>query len=273
MERKHNQNAADGPGSPGGTNGLRDRPRRSPPRAVTVQRVETLSPLMRRIVFAGEQLEGFGPARPGAHIKLIFGDLPAGGLGPGQPRPPMRTYTPRHFDARRHELTVDFLLHGTGLASHWAAAAQPGQRLHIGGPGGGTDIDPALRAAVLLVDETAMPAAGMILDALPAACQVTLVCEIDNAAEQRVLSSRPAGQMHWLHRGDSRATAGALLLQAARALPLPDQAQWWVACESAAMRQIRSHLLDVRGLDRSRLISRGYWQQGKADHPDHDHGA
>ena len=254
--------------------------RRGPPRAVTVARVEPLSPLMRRIVFTGDALEGFGPAKPGAHIKLIFGDLPEGGPGPGQPRPDMRTYTPRYFDAQRRELAVDFLLHGTGLASEWAVRAQPGDRLHIGGPGGGTDIDPALRAAVLLVDETAMPAAGMILDALPAGCDVTLVCEVQDAAEQRAISARVPDRTLWLHRADANAAPGALLLQAARDLqlnlplnlPLQTGAQWWVACESNAMRTIKAHLLQVRGLDRMQLISRGYWQQGEANHPDHDHG-
>jgi NADPH-dependent ferric siderophore reductase len=246
--------------------------RRPPPRAVTVARIEPLSPRMRRIVFDGDALEGFGPARPGAHIKLIFGELPPGGLGPGQPRPDMRTYTPRHFDAERRELSVDFLLHGVGLASEWAARAQVGDRLHIGGPGGGTDIDAALRAAVLLVDETAMPAAGMILDALPTDCHVTLVCEVEDSDEQRPLGTRAADVTHWLHRAESNAAPGSLLLQAARDLPLPDGAQWWVACESGAMRAIKSQLVDGRGLDRSRLISRGYWQLGKADHPDHDHG-
>ena len=36
---------------------------------------------------------------------------------------------------------MDFLLHRTGLASEWASRAQVGDRLHIGGPGGGNDID------------------------------------------------------------------------------------------------------------------------------------
>lgn len=246
--------------------------RRPPPRAVSVARVEPLSPLMRRIVFHGEALAGFGPAKPGAHIKLIFGDLPPGGLGPGQPRPNMRTYTPRSFDAQRLELAVDFVMHGSGLASDWAAGAQVGDRLHIGGPGGGTEIDPALRAAVLLVDETAMPAAGMILDAVPAGCHVTLVCEVNDAAEQRALSARAADRTIWLHRADTQAAPGDLLMQAARELPLPEGAQWWVACEAGVMRAIKAHLLNERGLDRTQLISRGYWQQGETNHPDHDHG-
>ena len=164
------------------------------------------------------------------------------------------------------------MLHGTGLASEWAASAQVGERLHIGGPGGGTDIDPALRAAVLLVDETAMPAAGMILDAVPAGCHVTLVCEVQDAAEQRPISARVPDSTLWLHRAGAHAAPCALLLQAARELPLPEGAQWWVACESSAMRAIKAHLLQVRGLDRTQLISRGYWQQGEVNHPDHDRG-
>jgi NADPH-dependent ferric siderophore reductase len=227
---------------------------------------------MRRIVFTGEALAGFGPAKPSAHIKLIFGEVPTGEPQPGQARPSMRTYTPRSFDAEKLELSVDFLLHGTGLASEWASNAQVGERLHIGGPGGGIEIDPNLRAAVLLADETAMPAAGMILDALPPGCHVTLVCEIQDAGEQRPLSTRSPDQTLWLHRADSQAAPGSLLLKAASELPLVDGALWWVACESGAMRSIKAHLLNVRGLDRSRLISRGYWQHGESNHPDHDYG-
>lgn len=257
---------------PESSNAFKNAPRRPPPRAVTVARIEQLSPLMRRIIFTGEALTGFGPARPSAHIKLIFGELPAGGLRPDQPRPNMRTYTPRHFDADRQELAVDFLLHGTGLASEWASRAKVGDCLHIGGPGGGIDIDPALRWAVLLVDETAMPAAGMILDALPKDCHVTLVCEVQDAAEQRMLSMHTVNRMLWLHRAQSKAPPGALLLQAAQELPLLEDALWWVACESDAMRSIKTHLLQVRGLNKERLISRGYWHQSEANHPDHDYG-
>ncbi len=246
--------------------------RRPPPRLVTVSHLEQLTPRTRRIVFAGDALEGFGPAIPGAHIKLIFGDLPEGGLGPGKPRPDMRTYTPRYFDAQRRELTVDFVLHGTGLASTWASRAQVGEQLHIGGPGGGVAIDPALRAAFLLVDEAAMPVAGMIIDALPPDCDITLVCEIHNAEEQRIIATRHVNQMIWLNRSKVNAEAGSLLLQAANSLPLTQDAQWWVACEATAMRRIKSHLLDVRRLDRSLLVSRGYWQRGESDHPDHDNG-
>jgi NADPH-dependent ferric siderophore reductase len=251
--------------------------RREPPRLVTVSRIETLSPLMRRVVFSGESLAGFGPAKPGAHIKLMFGEFSKSdaaniSLSVGDFRSKMRTYTPRYFDEQRLELSVDFLLHGSGLASEWVSQAQIGDSLHIGGPGGGADVDPSLKAAVIMVDETAMPMAGMILDALPTMCRVSLVCEVVDSAEQRQLSHRMPNEIRWLIRNESQSKPGELLLLAAQEIQLEQDAHWWVACESAAMREIKGHLVSVRCMERARLTSRGYWQLGQTNYPDHDHG-
>lgn len=249
-------------------------PRRRPTfRALTVARIETPTPRLRRMIFAGENLAGFGPPRAGAHVKLFFdAGAAAWTAESGHPRPPSRTYTPRRFDPARHELEVEFVLHGEGLASSWAETAKVGDPITVAGPGGGTDIAPDLRAAVLLVDESAMPAAGMIIDALPADCAVTLICEVEDATDELVPSARTVAGVRWLHRQPAGAAPGSLLLEAARTLPLTDGAQWWVACEAQAMRAIKAHLLAERGLDRTRLISRGYWKYGAANHPDHDHG-
>ncbi len=87
-------------------------------RMVQVSRVEPLSPHMRRITFAGDELEGFVSAAPDDHVKIFF-PSPAGG------EPVMRDYTPRRFNAATRELVVEFVLHGTGPASAWAAQASP----------------------------------------------------------------------------------------------------------------------------------------------------
>ena len=68
------------------------------------------------------------------------------------------------------------------------------------------------------------------------ACHVTLVCEVEDAGEERALSPCAADLTLWRHRTDTKAAAGSTLLQAARDLPLLEGAQWWVACESSAMR-------------------------------------
>lgn len=228
---------------------------------------------MRRVTFCGDSLEGFGPPKPGGHIKLIFGDIaPDWQPVPGQPRPTMRTYTPRHFDPVRRELVVDFVRHGEGVASEWVEQARIGSPLMIAGPGGGQAFPEDLRHLVLLADESALPAVGTILDSLPTSCRVTLYAEVADAADQHAPSDRLSTDVHWLLRLPLNATPGSLLLQAARGLNLYDEAMYWVACEANAMREVRSTLLNDRGIDRANLITRGYWKVGASDHPDHDMG-
>ncbi len=242
-------------------------------RPVSVRAIEDLGPRMRRVTFFGDSLEGFGPAKPGSHIKLFFGDLPLDWQPqPGQPRPIARTYTPRHFDPVRRELVIDFVRHGEGVAAQWAEQARIGSTLLIAGPGGGQVFPQELRHLLLLVDESALPAAGTILDHLPAHCFVTLYAEVSDAADQINLSERPSTDVRWLHRLPSRAAPGSLLLQTASSLSLPEGAMCWVACEATAMREIRRVLLNERGLERTLLVTRGYWKAGASDHPDHDMG-
>jgi NADPH-dependent ferric siderophore reductase len=38
------------------------------------------------------------------------------------------------------------------------------------------------------------------------------------------------------------------------------------------MRKLRKLLLDELQIERERLVTRGYWQLGEANHPDHDYG-
>lgn len=249
---------------------------RPAPRAVCVRHLEDLSPRMRRVTFWGDSLEGFGPPKPGSHIKLFFGEAAIGWQpGSGQPRPTMRTYTPRHFDPVRRELVVDFVRHGQGVASEWVEQARVGSTLLIAGPGGGQVFPDALRHLVLLADESALPAVGTILDSLPPSCSVTLVAEVEAASDQRNPSDVALPDVRWLVRSESSAPPGALLLQAAQTLSLPglpEGAMVWVACEASAMRDIRRVWLSERGLDRAQLVTRGYWKVGATDHPDHDMG-
>ena len=93
---------------------------------------------MVRVTFTGDDLAAFGWNGPAAHIKLIFpedGQAEPPMPQPDGPRPTrIRTYTPRRFDPAVPELDVEFVLHGDGPASTWAAQAQAGQALVLGGP-------------------------------------------------------------------------------------------------------------------------------------------
>ena len=96
-----------------------------------------------------------------------------------QPRPIVRTYTPRAYDAETNTLEVQFLLHGEGPASEWAQRATPGDRLAIGGPGGRFSLDPSVERWWIAGDESALPAIGTLLDSLPASAAAEVHLEVE----------------------------------------------------------------------------------------------
>jgi NADPH-dependent ferric siderophore reductase len=250
------------------------RPRRARYGSV-VQRIETLTPRMVRVVFSGPDLANFAWNGPAAHIKLILGPPAAEGE-----RGLSRTYTPRHFDAARHELTVDFVLHGEGPASTWAAQAQVGQSMLIAGPGRCYTVDAAAQWLLIAGDESAIPAIATILEVVPDSVRTQVLIEVNDAADEfAIAAERPNVSLRWLHRAQpivghgSTAPAGVELTAAVSAYQPPTgSGSVYVACESEAMRRIRRQLLVERGLPREWLTTRGYWKQGATDHPDRDYG-
>src|SRR5258708_34616476 len=144
------------------------RTRREPPRfrAVEVRRVEPASPRLIRITLAGPDLEGLTVEEPAASVRL---PLPASDaellvmprwngnefLLPDGRRPTIRTFTPCRLDREIPELDIEAVIHGDGVASRWAAAAEPGLPAAISGPGRGYAIDRETSAFLLAGDDTA----------------------------------------------------------------------------------------------------------------------
>jgi NADPH-dependent ferric siderophore reductase len=257
-------------------------PKRRQFRPLSVVEVEAVTPRLVRVSLAGAALEGFEIAAPTQHVKLLF---PAPGQdaptlpepGPDglrfpddQPRPVMRTFTPRRFDPASGRLDVEFVLHEEGPATAWARRAAPGAGLALAGPGGRLPL--ALESGHYIVagDESAIPAVGTLLDALPASASAQVFLEVDGPDDQFALSSRADVAVTWRHRAPG--AFGEELLGAMTGADLTGAAGIWVACEAAAVRRIRRLLLTDRAVDPSRLVTRGYWRLGEANHPDHDHG-
>ena len=150
-------------------------------RLLQVREVSRLTPKMVRIVVSGEALAGFISAAHDDHVKLFFPQpgqdkpvlptpTPNGPVYPeGAPRPAARDYTPRRYDAAANTLVVDFVLHGEGPATTWAAQARPGQFLGVGGPRGSFIVPDDFDWYLLAGDETAIPAIGRRLEELPQA--------------------------------------------------------------------------------------------------------
>jgi NADPH-dependent ferric siderophore reductase len=246
-------------------------------RLLQVREVSRLTPKMVRIVVGGEALAGFVSAAHDDHVKLFFPQpgqdqpvlptpSPNGPVYPeGALRPAARDYTPRRYDAAANTLAIDFVLHGAGPATSWAAQARPGQFLGVGGPRGSFIVPDDFDWYLLAGDETALPAIGRRLQELPAGARVMAVIEVDDAAEEQKFDTSTHLQLHWLHRKGVAAGSYALLQKALSELSLPPgEGYAWVAAEASAAKALRRYLIDQRGLPKDRVKAAAYWKQGAA---------
>jgi NADPH-dependent ferric siderophore reductase len=255
-------------------------PRRRPrvPRIAEVVRTSRVTPRMIRVVLGGEGLAGFPVGEFTDHyVKLLF---PPAGAPYGVPYdveqvraelprelwPVTRTYTVRSWDARAGELAVDFVHHGDeGLAGPWAAAAQPGDLLQFMGPGGGYAPDPDADWHLLAGDEAALPAIGAALERLPSGARALVFAEVAGPEEQQDdLVVGDGVDLVWVHRGD--AAYGEALVAAVQNAVLPGgTAHVFVPGEAMAVRELRRHLREQRGLEPRFTSISGYWRRGDTE--------
>jgi NADPH-dependent ferric siderophore reductase len=271
-----------------GEPGAATRIRREPPRfrRARVTAVADLSPCLRRVTFTGaddgpdgDELHGLVPEEPAASVRVLLPPAVGGPLVipawngnefllPDGSRPIIRTLTPRSSTAGALDVAV--VLHEGGAASAWAAAARPGADVAISGPGRGYEV-PAASAFVLGGDETALPAIGQLLEAIPAgptaAKEIDVHIEVARPEARLPLPAHPAATITW-HDLPPGAAPGAALVAAFAAATIPADARVWVAGEAAAVQQIRRDVLEVRRIPRSQTSIRGYWKHGRAESSD-----
>ena len=236
-------------------------------RRLQVLRVVDLTPRMRRITLGGPELAGFASLGTDDHVKLLFPQNaeeqaaldnfnPSAGKAQG-PMPEMRDYTPRRYDLDTLELDIDFVLHGDGPASTWAAQAEPGQYLNIAGPRGSMIVPDIFDSYLLVGDETALPAIARRLEGLAPNRRALVVVEVENGAEQQILQSPAQVQVIWVLREGRQDN----LLRTVQQLEMPGGKLYaWVATESKVSRQIRKVLLEEKGLDQDLVKAVGYWK-------------
>jgi len=252
------------------------RLRREPPafRQVEVRRVERVSPRMVRVTVSGPELAAFTVEHPAASVRVLLPSSGATGvvvpswngnefLLPDGRRPTIRTFTPWRVDPEALELDVGIVVHGGGVASEWAASAEPGRPAAISGPGRGYTVDRDAPAYLVAGDETAIPAITQVLDAIPDETPVQVRIEVAHADGRLALPEHPGATVQWFDLPPG-APPGDALGAAVRDVDLPDGARVWAAGEAAAVQRIRRHLFDDRGLARAQTSVRGYWKHGRA---------
>jgi len=281
---------------------------------VSLARKVMLSPHLCRLTFRGSLMHEMSVDAPDQRIKLFFpapsgepSALPDDGSWmkayqalADEHRPARRTYTIRAL--RSDELDIDFVLHGeTGPASKWAIRAEVGDTLQIVAPNakfgrdaGGYEWSPpqGVRHALLIGDETALPAIAGILETLAGQDVRPIVnayVEVPSPDDCIALSAFPELTLTWMPRG-AGIRAGDLMIGAAGQAVLPVQPagatvvlpdinldetiMWekasaeaadiyvWVAGEAQAVKTMRRILIQERGLDRKATNLMGYWRDG-----------
>ncbi|QWF77618.1 siderophore-interacting protein [Amycolatopsis sp. CA-230715] len=250
--------------------------------------VETafVTPRMVRVTLGGDDLAGIDRLEPDQQVKLYFpregqsaprmpepdGDFArwytAFTAIPEDERPVMRSYTIRRHDRARRMVDIDFVLHGDtvhiGPATRWARTARPGDTIAMFGPSSTFARPVPLMDAVtgkdwllLAGDETALPAIGSILEALPAGHRALAFVEVADAGEEQRLRSRGEVTVRWLHRGN-----GETLVEAVRDAEFPDGEVFaWLAAEAGVVRALRRHLVNERGVSKRDIEFTGHWRR------------
>lgn len=225
-----------------------------------------LTPRVRRLTFGGSALrslvevDGIEAAAP--WVKVFV---------PGREG---RAYTIRNIDCGTGRLEIDFVLHGTGgddgSVSAWARFAQPGEVVSMAGPrDGGFSLQPDAHWVWLAGDASALPAVQSILERLPSGMSAHVHIEVENEAERQQLRTPAFLYETWHYSTPPSDNQSQHLASMLSNLRYPDgPGQVWIAGEASAVKAIRLHWLQNRGLDRRCLSAKGYWKTGEKDHRD-----
>ncbi|MGP3534433.1 siderophore-interacting protein [Microbacterium sp. RD1] len=185
-------------------------------------------------------------------------------------RPVLRNYTVRAYrpdGPEGPELDVDFVLHGSaaegtsGPAATWAETCAAGDAVGILDEGL-MCAPPADRSsvAVLVGDETAVPAAMGILESMPRDARGTAYLEIPHPDDRQSVDAPEGVDVRWIVREDAAAVPGAAALSALVADALPAGPFYaWAAGEQALAAGARRHWVSG-GVPKNAIRFCGYWK-------------
>ncbi len=225
-------------------------------RTAAVESVEDVVPGYRRIRLTGDELRGFASLGADDHLRVFFD----GGVS--------REFTPVAWDADAGSLTLDFVLHGEGVASSWAEGARPGDVLSVGGPRGSLVLEGRPEWWLLVGDETALPAIRRHLSAVALGVPVTVLVGIRDSAQRQPLETAGDLTEEWLVGGEAVAEVLVYRMHELEELLGTGSGEGFafVAAEQTIVRLAREVLLDRWGLDAERVVVKGYWKHGVVEY-------
>ncbi|MGV2876603.1 siderophore-interacting protein [Pantoea vagans] len=224
-----------------------------------------------RIRFSGSDLAGFTSPGFDDHIKVFFPSaegetlaLPqitdAGIVWPEGLRPQARDYTPLEFDGES-SLTLDFYIHQQGVASDWAAQAQVGDKLIVGGPRGSLVVPTDYAFQLYVCDETGLPAfTRRQRDARAQALH--LYAFTDEATGRDYLADTADVTTNWLGSGQMQKAQFSQLITRLDQIAIPTEDYFiWLTGEGEFVKALSDYFTSQRGLDSDFVRAVAYWHQ------------
>ena len=150
---------------------------------------------------------------------------------------------------------------GRGPATRWAGKAEIGEHLEAIGPRGGISLRPTSTSHLFVVDDSAMPAAFVLFEALPAGTPATALLVTSHGAKLRPAPAGvPATSLVWLDQAEMLEMLSDLHPTAGTAAYLFGERHLVRTAEELLIRG---------GLDRDAIASKAYWRR---DQPNASHG-
>jgi len=213
---------------------------------------DDIAPHVRLITMASPDLHGFEYA-PGQDLWFEF---------PDDDRALRRRYTIRRSDPAEGIADFEIEIHDArGPATCWAAKAELGDHLGAIGPRGGIGLRQTATSHLFVVDDSSMPAAFVMLEALPADTPATALLVTSHGARSRPApTGASATSLVWLDQAEMLERLSDLHPAASTAA--------YIFGERHLVRTAEE-LLVGGGLDRDAVASKAYWRR---DQPNASHG-
>ncbi len=210
--------------------------------------LDEVAPHVRLVTMASSDLVGF-EYTPGQDLLFEF---------PDGDRALRRRYTIRRSDPGEGIADFEIEIHdGRGPATRWAAKAELGEHLEAIGPRGGISLRPTATSHLFVVDDSAMPAAFALLEALPAGTPATALLVTSHGAKSRpTAAGAPATSLVWLDQSELVEMLSDLHPTAGTAAYLFGERH---------LIRTTEELLIASGLDRDAVASKAYWRQDQAN--------
>lgn len=225
--------------------------------AATVSHVARVTPHMQRITLSGGDLVRFASSGlADEHLHVVFAT-------DGADVTEMRSYTVRHWNPERAEMTIDFAVHDGGAAVRWALDARPGRTVGVTTPSGWYRPPTGTAWQLLIADMTGLPAVGRIVEELAPGTRVHVIAEVTTAADEQRLDTAGDVTWTWLH-GTGNGAGPSALEAAARAWPRPDGPGYlWFAGEAGHSRAVRRWVRHDLRWHPDHYDVVGYWRADK----------